>query len=351
MLFLFVMDKEPEKIIKKEISYTVRVWQTTAIVCLTLIIILIVRVVFSVLLMAMAGALIAVYFHGLADLIMRKTKLKKRASLAVSIAATTIILVGLTWIIGAKIQRQVVELSSSLPQTIHAARSKMAVTPIGEKILQYTSGNNSQKMIDTATNFFNTSFGVLGDLYIIIFLSIFFTSDPTLYRQGILFLFPPEKKKTGKIIISRISTSLKGWLKSILISMVLITILIWISLSFLGMPATMVLGMITGLLEVIPNFGPIIAMIPGVLLAFTISTKIAILVALIYIAAQTIVASIVTPLLQKKIINLPPALTLISQLIMGTLSGVMGIILAVPLLSIIIILVDELYIRRHATDS
>ena len=88
-------------------------------------------------------------------------------------------------------------------------------------------------------------------------------------------------------------------------------------------------------------------MIPGVLLAFTISTKMAVLVALIYIACQTIVASIVTPLLQKKIINLPPALTLMSQLIMGTLSGVMGIILAVPLLSIIIILVDELYVKRN----
>ena len=341
------MDKESGKSIKKEPSYTVKVWQTTAIVCLTLIILLIVRVAFSVLLMAMAGALIAVYFHGLAELIQRKTKLKKRASLLISIIGTTIIFFGLTWVIGAKIQRQVAELSSTLPQTIDSARAKMAQTPIGKKILNYKSGDNSEKLMDTARNFFSTSFGVLGDLYIIIFLSIFFTSDPNLYKKGILFLFPPDKKEKGKLIISRISISLKGWLKSILISMVLITLLIWLSLAALGMPATMVLGIITGLLVVVPNFGPIIAMIPGVLLAFTISTKMAVLVALIYIACQTIVASIVTPLLQKKIINLPPALTLMSQLIMGTLSGVMGIILAVPLLSIIIILVDELYVKRN----
>jgi predicted PurR-regulated permease PerM len=341
------MDIIPEKPKQPAVSYTVRVWQTTAIVCLTLIIILIVRVAFSILLMAMAGVLIAVYFHGLAGLIQRKTRLRKRTSLLISIIATTLILFALTWIIGNKIQRQVVELSVSLPQTVSAARIKMSETPIGQKILEYTSGDNSQKLMDTATNFFSTSFGVLGDLYIIIFLSIFFTSDPRLYEQGILFLFPPSQKNKGKIIMSRISTSLKGWLKSILISMVLITILISLSLTLLHMPATMVLGIITGLLEVIPNFGPIIAMIPGVLLAFTISTKMAVLVALIYIAAQTIVASIVTPLLQKKIINLPPALTLISQLIMGALSGVMGIILAVPLLSIVIILVDELYIKRN----
>jgi predicted PurR-regulated permease PerM len=340
------MDKNTEKSIKKEISYTVRVWQTTAIVCLTLIIILIVRVAFSVLLMSLAGALIAIYFHGLADLIQRKTRIKKKLSLLISIAGTIMILFGLTWVVGSKIQRQVTELSTTLPKTLNTAKAKIAETPVGQKLIKYTSGDNSQKLMDTANNLFSTSFGVLGDVYIIAFLCIFFTADPTPYKKGILFLFPVDKKKTGSVILTRINHSLKGWLKSILISMLLITILISISLTALGMPATITLGIITGLLEVIPNFGPIIAMIPGVLLAFTISTKMAIFVALIYIAAQTIVASIVTPLLQNKIINLPPALTLMSQLIMGALSGVMGIILAVPILSIIIILLDELYLKR-----
>ncbi|MBC7422735.1 MAG: AI-2E family transporter, partial [Ferruginibacter sp.] len=62
--------------------------------------------------------------------------------------------------------------------------------------------------------------------------------------------------------------------------------------------------------------------------------------------SQTIVSNIVTPLIQKRMINLPPALTLISQLIMGTMSGALGIILAVPLLSILVILVDELYVKQ-----
>ncbi len=345
------MNSTPGNSTKKELSYTSKVWQTTAIVCLSLIIILIIRVAFNVLLLGLAGILIAIYFHGLADLIQKKTKLSRTLALLISTVGTLIILLVGMWFIGAKIQTQIAELSNTLPQTIHTAKAKMSESPIGSKILEYSSGNNSQKLMDTATSFFNTSFGVLGDLYIIIFLGIFFTSDPALYRKGLMFLFPSEKKETGKLILHRISASLKGWLKSILISMLLITLLIWVSLSFVGLPVTMVLGLITGILEIIPNFGPIIAMIPGVLLAFTISTKTAVLVALIYIAAQTIVASIVTPLLQKKIINLPPALTLISQLIMGTLSGVMGIILAVPLLSIIIILLEELYFKAQSQSK
>jgi len=183
-------------------------------------------------------------------------------------------------------------------------------------------------------------------LYIILFLGIFFTASPSLYKNGILLLVPRPKKELGKHIMDRISISLKGWLKGMMVSIVLITILISVTLSIIGIPVAMVLGLITGILELIPNLGSLLAMIPGVLLALTISTNTAILVALVYIVAQTITANIVTPLIQKKIINLPPALTLISQLIMGTLSGALGIILAVPLLAIVIILVDELYVKK-----
>jgi predicted PurR-regulated permease PerM len=183
-------------------------------------------------------------------------------------------------------------------------------------------------------------------MYIILFLGIFFTAHPSLYKDGILLMVPKSRKAMGKHILDRISLSLKGWLKGMLLSMVLITAMLSIALSIVGIPVALVLSLITGLLELVPNIGSLIAMIPGVLLALTISTNTAIVVAIIYIASQTIVANIVTPLIQKKMINLPPALTLISQLIMGYISGALGIILAVPILAIVIILVDELYVKK-----
>jgi predicted PurR-regulated permease PerM len=345
------VNKESDNSIKKGQSYTVKVWQTTAIVCLTLTIILILRVAFNIFLMALAGVLIAVYFHGLADMIITKTKMSQKLALFISIAGTIVLLSCTTWFVGSKIQRQVAELSNTLPQTIKLARIKISKTPVGEKIIEYTSGNNSQKLLDTATTFFSTSFGALGDLYIILFLGIFFTADPSLYKNGILFLFPSEKKPAARIILKRIGIALKGWLRSIIASIVLITILVAIGLSIIGLQGTTVLGLITGLLEIIPNFGPVIAMIPGILLGLTISTKTAVIVALIYVACQTIVGNIVLPLLQKKMINIPPALTLLSQLIMGTLSGLMGIILAVPLLAILIIVIDELYVKKQGGNE
>jgi predicted PurR-regulated permease PerM len=339
-------DKKPANVKTKELSYTIKVWQTVAIISLFVVGILIVRVAFDVLLMALAGSLMAVYFHGLGDAIQRKTKVSRKLAMTISIAGSIILLGLLLWFMSSTIQTQVAELSDKLPQTISTAKAKLAETPAGQKLLEYSSGDNSKKLMDTIQSFFSTSFGVLGDIYIIMFLGIFFTASPSLYKNGILVLFPKNRKPIASHIMNRISLALKGWLKGMLLSMLLITILIVGALTIIGIPVTMALGLITGILEIVPNFGPLIAMIPGVLLALTISTNTAVVVAIVYIASQTLVANIVTPLIQKKMINLPPALTLASQLIMGTLSGALGIILAVPLLAILVILIDELYVKK-----
>lgn len=338
--------KDPTEIVKKELSYIQKVWRTVAIVALLVGVILVARVAFNVLLMALAGSLIAVYFHGLGDVIQRFTRMQRKWAMIISIVASFLILGILLWFMGTKIEVQIGQLSNTLPHTVSTVKAKLSHTMLGQKLLDNFSGRNSDKLMATVQTFFSTSFGVLGDVYIILLLGIFFTASPSLYKNGILLLVPKSKKELGKHIINRVSLSLKGWLKGMMVSVILITILIYGILSIMGIPAAMVLGLITGILELIPNIGSLLAMIPGVLLAFTISTNTGIIVALIYIIAQTIVANIVTPLLQKKIINMPPALTLISQLIMGALSGALGIILAVPLLAIIIILVDELYVKE-----
>ncbi|MFD1257029.1 AI-2E family transporter [Mucilaginibacter terrae] len=336
---------------KDELTYIQKVWYTVAIVALLVVVILVARVAFNVLLMVLCGILISVYFHGLGDMIERHSRMGRKWAMVISVAGSFAILGLLLWFMGTKIQNQVSQLSETLPSTIATARAKMSQTPIGQKVLEYFSGDNSQKIFATAQSFFSTSFGVLGNIYIIFFLGIFFTASPSLYKEGILVLFPEDKKFMARYIMNRISLSLKGWLKGMLLSIVLITIMLTIGLSIAHIPVALVLAMIAGMLKIIPNFGSLAAMIPGVLLALTISTNTAIAVSLLYIISQTIVSNIVTPLIQKKMINLPPALTIISQIIMGTLSGALGVIMAVPLLAIVFILVDELYVKKLSNAS
>jgi predicted PurR-regulated permease PerM len=326
-------NKETEPNTKQELTYIQKVWQTVAIVALLVVMILIARVAFNVLLMVLAGSLIAVYFHGMGDLVQKNTRLSRGWSMLISVLGSFIILGLLLWFMGTKIQTQVAILSETLPTTINNVKVRLSETPTGVKILQHLSGPNSEKLMNTAQAFFHTSFGVLGNLYIIILLGIFFTASPNLYKDGFLKLIPPSNKVLARTVVERISQVLKGWLKGTM-------------LSIMSIPVALALGLITGLLKLIPNFGSLAAMIPGVLLALTIGTDTAIITACIYVVSQAIVSNIVTPLIQKRMINLPPALTIISQVIMGTLSGVLGIILAVPLLAIVIILVDELYVKK-----
>jgi predicted PurR-regulated permease PerM len=330
----------------EELSYTQKVWHAVGIVAFVAIMVLVAQVAFNVLLLSMAGCLIAVYFHGLGDLIQRHTKWRRGLCMTVSIGGSFILLAVLLWFMGSKIQAQISVLSDSLPHTISNAKKQLAQTELGRKVLEMFGGDNSGKELTTAQQFFTTSFGVLGNMYIILFLGLFFTASPSLYKDGFILLVPKSNKAVATAIINRSSQALKGWLKGTMLSMVLIAILLPIGLAIMGVPVALVLGLLTAILVIVPNFGSALAMVPGVLLALTISPATALIVALIYIVVQTLVSNIIAPIVQKKMINLPPALTIVAQLLMAALGGVMGIILAIPLLAIAMILVDELYVKR-----
>ena len=100
---------------KKELSYTEKVWLTVAIAALLVLVILILRVAFNVLLMILAGSLIATYFHGLGDLIQQRTGMRRRFAMIISILGSFLIISALFWFMGNKIQDQVSSLSDSFP--------------------------------------------------------------------------------------------------------------------------------------------------------------------------------------------------------------------------------------------
>jgi len=106
------------------------------------------------------------------------------------------------------------------------------------------------------------------------------------------------------------------------------------------------LALIAGILNFIPNFGPLIAMVPAVLVALMQGPITAGFVAGLYIVVQVVESNFITPMVQKKLINIPPALIIIAQLLIGTLTGGWGIILATPVMITVMILVQELYVKN-----
>lgn len=178
------------------------------------------------------------------------------------------------------------------------------------------------------------------------FLGIFFTASPKTYINGFIKLIPVKAKAKTQHTIDKAGYILTKWLKGQIFAMFLIAALTGIGLTILGIPMAIALALIAGLLNFIPNFGPLIAMVPAILIALTESVNKAIIVALLYIVVQVLESNIITPSIQKKLINIPPALTILAQLFMGILSGGWGLVLATPLVAIVMVIVQETYVKR-----
>lgn len=332
-------------------SYPKKVWIAGGIIAFIVILILLFKATFNVLLLILAGSLIAVYFRGLSDLIQRKTKWKGGVCVAISIIGTLLLIVLLFWLIGAKVQSQIAELSDTLPQTVEKAKEKLNQSPLGQKVVQKISSPKTQEQAQSiAQSFFKTTFGVLGDIYVILFTGIFFTASPKIYKDGIIKLIPPKGKPKAKEVLSGIGNNLKKWLKGKLFAMLVVFTLTAIGLVIIGMPMWLALALIAGILNFIPNFGPLIALIPAVLVGLSNGTSMAIWVAVLYVAVQVAESNFITPMVQKKLINIPPALIIIAQMLIAPLTGGWGLVLATPLMVILLVLVDNLYIKNQESE-
>jgi len=118
-----------------------------------------------------------------------------------------------------------------------------------------------------------------------------------------------------------------------------------LGLWLLGIPLALTLGTIAGLLNFVPNIGPIIAGVPAVLIAWTLGPVPALYVLLLYIFLQSLDGYVLTPLIQQRTVALAPALTITAQLLFGALAGTMGLLLATPLTAGTLVLIRKLYLE------
>ena len=132
--------------------------------------------------------------------------------------------------------------------------------------------------------------------------------------------------------------------------MAVVGLITTIGLWLLGIPLASTLGLITGLFEFAPFIGPILAAVPAVLIAFTQSPMDALYVIILYIAIQQIEGYLITPYVQKRAVDLPPALTIFAQLLMGVLFGLFGLLLATPLVAASMVIVRMAYIEDVLGD-
>jgi predicted PurR-regulated permease PerM len=183
--------------------------------------------------------------------------------------------------------------------------------------------------------------GVVYVLFLIIYLAI----EPYAYRRGLLFLVPEPSRVRAALVFDAMTATLRKWLSTQFIAMVVVGTVTTLALLLLQVKSAIPLGILAGLLEFVPNFGPILAAVPAVLIAFGDAPEKALWVAVAYLAIQFFENNVLIPHLMREELDLPPALTLLWQGLMAIIFGMLGLFVAVPLLAATVVAVRYLYVR------
>jgi len=185
-------------------------------------------------------------------------------------------------------------------------------------------------------------------LIVVVFLGLYLAFQPGLYTRGIVRLFPKAKRPRMAEVLAETGETLQRWLVGRAILMVANGALTALGLWLLGIPMPFTLGLLAGLLNFVPNIGPILAGVPAVLIAWTQGQALAVFG--LYFVLQMADGYIFTPLVQQRTVSLAPALTILAQVLFGVLAGSLGLLLATPLTAAALVLVRRLYLEDVLGD-
>ena len=198
--------------------------------------------------------------------------------------------------------------------------------------------------------FLSSTLAVFGGVLLMIFLSVYIGAEPTTYRSGLMHLFPQRTRKRAGEVLAAMAVALRKWLVTQLIAMAVIGAVTTIVLLVLKVKAAFALGLLAGLFEFIPTIGPILSAVPAIAMGFLDSPEKALFIGVAYIGIQFLENHILIPLLMRGGVDLPPALTVISQALMALVFGFIGLMVAVPLLAAVMVPIKMLYVQDVVGD-
>lgn len=184
--------------------------------------------------------------------------------------------------------------------------------------------------------------GALGNFFIVLFLGLAFATQPGVYRKGLLHLTPKQHRAPMTEIVDRISDTLQRWLIAQMITMVVVGGVTWIGLMLIGVPSAFILGVQAGLLAFIPTVGALLAGLIVVLASLASGWVAAASAFVLFLGVHAMESYVLTPILQRQALDIPPATLFAFQIMLGIVFGVWGLALALPVLAIVKVVIDFL---------
>jgi predicted PurR-regulated permease PerM len=292
-----------------------------------------------------AGLLFAALLDGCTSGLAKLLPIGHGWNLAIVSFSIAIFFAGLLVWSGFSIAQQIDQLLHTLNQQLHSLEREMAA--LGVAPASETGGTsafadlvhflfpNPHQLFGEAQSAFTVAVGGIGEAVIVVLIGGFIAVDPAAYRRGIVELMPLRHRQATGLIFDEIGLFLRRWLIGQLVAMLVLAILTWIMLVAMHVPSALLLGIQAGLFNFIPYLGAVVGAAPILLMALPLGTTTLLITLGLYTVIHIGVGYVVSPLIQKQAVHLPPALTLASLILFGALFGIASLVVATPLVAAI----------------
>ncbi|MHC4051456.1 AI-2E family transporter [Bradyrhizobium sp. 25ACV] len=326
----------------------------------------------ATLLLIFTGMLLGLGLNALTGALGRRVPLPHPVRLAIVCTALALMLAGIAYLGGATIAEQASLLSKTIKSQIGNVKSFLDNHGIDTSFFDFGNGATDASAAapsETATapaapsrgplpgagalassggaivsQTFKLLLGTIhgvGNIFIVLFLGFAFAAQPAVYHDGLLFLAPARHRTRVALIIDRISETLERWLIAQIIVMLAVGVVTWIGLAVIGIPSSFILGIQAGLLAFIPTIGAIIAGVVVVLASLASGWIPALSAFLLFMGVHAMESYVLTPILQRQALDIPPATLFAFQIVLGVVFGIWGLALALPLVAIAKVMIDH----------
>lgn len=300
------------------------------------------------LLLFFAAALLSAMLRALATPLVRFARVPPHAAVVVVAVALVLLIVAGVYALGDPLAEQFKALEGALPKAWQSLLAWLQRSPLGQRVLESAGDAGAQFKMPwprLAVLAGNTLHALAG-LVLAVLMGVYLALDVHRYRNGLLALVPPRQREAVAQAVDASGQALSRWLLGQAVIMAVLGATVAVGLSLMDMPLALALGVIAGLLEFVPFFGPVAAGLLSVLVAFAQGPQQALYVAALFIGVQQVENHLLVPLVQRWAVELPPVLTLAGVVVFATLFGPMGVMLGTPLTVVARVLVLELYVKR-----
>ena len=254
---------------------------------------------------------------------------------------------------GPRIATQVSQVTDALPDAWDEVKNALKDNGWGHYILDSTPLSDDGpdlNVMGALEGTLSTTLSVLVNLVVVVTVGIYLAIDPKLYRVGVQHLFPKAHRERSGEILDALGDGLWYWLLGQFVDMAAVAIMTGAGLWLLGVPLPVALGVIAGVTNFIPYLGPFIGAAPAVVIAFAHDPMLALYAAGLFLVVQQLDSHVMMPIIQEHATAMPPALTILVVVAAGVLFGLLGVLLATPLLLVALILVQRVYVEDVLQD-